>query len=629
MSTIMQINPFDFFVDQDGTALDSGFVWIGEANKDPRQFPVAVYYDSALTIPASMPLRTSDGYVTRNNAPTFLYINGNYSVLVEDKNHVQVFYVQDFFLIGSGSAVSLGDLQNLVDPTKGVSLIPTASRLVTNIAELRTLPKVGGSLSVFVQGYYAKGDGGGGNYYLDASDITSADNGGSIIVAADGGRWKLNPSTSIDVRQFGAKADDGAGAGTNSFAAIQAAITYAVSAKIGEVRLVGKYMIADTLVMDTGIFTQSIVLIGDGATTQIRQTGVGKDAIVFSRTQVLRNSGLRDLAIYCEAAAGHGVNIEYACTVCFFTNVNITVLNPIKSLYAGIWSAFPIGARGCFDTVWEGGDYYLSVAHTAFGFDFVTNGTAFNENVFRNMRCSQSGTVQMFRIISTDNSSYLTNNRFENINFEICKGGGILCYNARGWVMENITFWDTPIYNNHLIYFATNTGLEAISNTLINIQRNGDVLNAGVKDINIQSGQDTVVINCWTPSTSNPAYDWNNKRVTVIGLTLSGETNIGQRVYVNYDNVMTSRASIQTGIPTILQSTNFATITKNGAGSYRFTFLIPRASANAYNAQATLSQTGVALLITTTKAAGFVDVVVTTTGGVATDGGTIDLLITG
>lgn len=606
MSAILLQNGKQAFTDANGHPLAGGRVYFYSPNTST---PKDTWQDSAQTILNTNPI------ILDARGEASIYGTGSYRQVLTDASLVQIW---DQFIPDLTASV-----------TDAVNLFFTkAETIVDNIATLRLLDSTIYK-NVQTKGYYTIGDNGNGSYYFDPTDTTSPDNGGSVIVGLAGARWKLKPTIPVNVRQFGAKADDATGTGTNSFAAIQAAINFAVTNKIGEVEIVGKFMIADTLVMDTGIFTQSIVLRGDGATTQIRQTGAGKDAIVFSRTQVLRNSGLKDLSIYCEATAGHGVNIEYSCTVCFFTNVNITVINPVKSLYIGSWGSFGVGARGCFDTIWEGGDYYLSVAHTAFGFDFITNGTAFNENVFRNLRCSQSGLVQMFRIISNDNSSYLTNNRFENINFELCKGGGILCYNARGWVMENITFWDTPLYTNHLIYFATNTGLEAISNTLINIQRNGDVLQAGVKDINIQSGQDTVVINCWTPSTSNPAYDWNNKRVTIMGLTLSGETNIAQRVYANYDNMMTARASILTGTPTILQSTNLASITKNGAGSYRFTFLIPRASANSYNAQATLSQVGSPLLITTTKNAGFVDVIVTTTAGVATDGGTIDLLITG
>ena len=63
------------------------------------------------------------------------------------------------------------------------------------------------SSDVYVTGYYLSLDGGGGHYKLDSADVTSTDNGGTIIVANDGGRWKLIRQEVISVKQFGAKGD--------------------------------------------------------------------------------------------------------------------------------------------------------------------------------------------------------------------------------------------------------------------------------------------------------------------------------------------------------------------------------------------------------------------------------------
>jgi hypothetical protein len=82
--------------------------------------------------------------------------------------------------------------------------IPTQS--VTSIAGLRTVSSVNVQY-VFVAGYYAPGDGGGGWYSFISTDHTSTDNGGSIIVASDGGRWYLQNSGRLSAKQFGAYAD--------------------------------------------------------------------------------------------------------------------------------------------------------------------------------------------------------------------------------------------------------------------------------------------------------------------------------------------------------------------------------------------------------------------------------------
>ena len=78
--------------------------------------------------------------------------------------------------------------------------------VVTSISNLRNLSKTQNNFA-FVTGYYASHDGGGGAYQYDASDVTSADNGGTIIVASDGGRWKLQHFGTVALEQFGAKGD--------------------------------------------------------------------------------------------------------------------------------------------------------------------------------------------------------------------------------------------------------------------------------------------------------------------------------------------------------------------------------------------------------------------------------------
>lgn len=87
------------------------------------------------------------------------------------------------------------------------------------ISTLRTRT-ISSAPGVFVAGYYAKGDGGGGQYFLDPADCTTADNGGTVIVTTDGGRWKLARTSTLSVRQFGAKGDRV----TDDRACIQAAI---------------------------------------------------------------------------------------------------------------------------------------------------------------------------------------------------------------------------------------------------------------------------------------------------------------------------------------------------------------------------------------------------------------------
>jgi hypothetical protein len=87
---------------------------------------------------------------------------------------------------------------------KGAGMIKRGAQVVGTIAELRDLLKTSASTDAHVTGYYAAGDGGGGLYRYDSTDTTSTDNGGTIIVAADGGRWKLVQIPPTTFRQWGA-----------------------------------------------------------------------------------------------------------------------------------------------------------------------------------------------------------------------------------------------------------------------------------------------------------------------------------------------------------------------------------------------------------------------------------------
>lgn len=213
MSIVMQVNPFEFFVDAAGTPLDSGYIWVGQPNKYSPSFPVVAYYDEAMTIPAAMPLRTSNGYIVRNGSPAFLYINGNYSILVQDRNHRQMYYVPDFLLIGNDSAVPAGDLSNSTDPTKGAGQVGRATRQIHTITELRTVAGRYDGDCVQVTSYYDGwaatliGPKGGGRFVYDAADSTTVDNGGSVIVTSGEHRWKRVNSTTATSSQWGAKGD--------------------------------------------------------------------------------------------------------------------------------------------------------------------------------------------------------------------------------------------------------------------------------------------------------------------------------------------------------------------------------------------------------------------------------------
>lgn len=100
------------------------------------------------------------------------------------------------------AATYVANLSNTTNPLLGSALIPTVGRVVDSIAAIRALPTAG-SKTAFATGYRPSILGGGGPYFQDPTDTTSADNGGTILVAGDGMRWKLQYSGAVCIRQFG------------------------------------------------------------------------------------------------------------------------------------------------------------------------------------------------------------------------------------------------------------------------------------------------------------------------------------------------------------------------------------------------------------------------------------------
>lgn len=156
----VEINPpFQVFTDVDGEPLEDGFIHIGAVNQNPQAVPVAVYWDSALTIPAAQPIRTLGGYPSRSGTPSRMYVSeSEYSISVSNKNGTLIF----------------SDLNNLAGQ------IGQAVFAVDSIVTLLSA-RQDSRYSVDVRGFHPGSDIGGGVFYWDGARAKSAHNGGTII----------------------------------------------------------------------------------------------------------------------------------------------------------------------------------------------------------------------------------------------------------------------------------------------------------------------------------------------------------------------------------------------------------------------------------------------------------------
>lgn len=117
MSIIVE-TPFQNFTGLDGKPLTNGKVYIGQVGTDPTVLAnqIPVFWDEALTIPASQPLTTNAGYIVRFGTPARVYCAGNYSISVKNASNVLVYYLADTETV---TFVSEGELAS----SNGASMI--------------------------------------------------------------------------------------------------------------------------------------------------------------------------------------------------------------------------------------------------------------------------------------------------------------------------------------------------------------------------------------------------------------------------------------------------------------------------------------------------------------------------
>ena len=143
--------PQQIYYDKDGTPLDAGFIYIGQVSQNPETNPVAVYWDSALTLPAPQPIRTLNGYPSRQGVIANIYTASSFSITVKSKRKELVFtssfgnssgsnyalLVFPNYATASAAAATLPDGQqvNVEDEKKRYRVTSGALQYVRNIGE--------------------------------------------------------------------------------------------------------------------------------------------------------------------------------------------------------------------------------------------------------------------------------------------------------------------------------------------------------------------------------------------------------------------------------------------------------------------------------------------------------------
>lgn len=179
---------YPIIVDSSGHPLDNGIVYIGVKGQNAEAYPIQIFYDEDFTIPAPQPLRTINGYFSRNGSPAKIFINGiTCSIIVKDKFKVLQWSDLNYSGISTGNEYN-GLSQNQVNDG------------INSIQDLLAIPNPKDGSRVYVKSYYVGLGKGGGEFVFNKSN-EFVNNGITIFNG-----WK-RVSSDLDTYKAGLKGD--------------------------------------------------------------------------------------------------------------------------------------------------------------------------------------------------------------------------------------------------------------------------------------------------------------------------------------------------------------------------------------------------------------------------------------
>jgi hypothetical protein len=283
-------------------------------------------------------------------------------------------------------------------------------------------------------------------------------------------------------RDFGVKANGVA----DDTAALQAAID-AVSAVGGVLQLPPGRIELSAPLMLSG---KAVVLRGAGRdTTHLRN----RASDMFASSSVQTWWRFKDMSL--RADAGH-VWALHGAAQCHFRHLDVWCYDAGKSIWHQDASAG--GGRTCLENVFELSRLTITPDHTVPAFSLVGSGNI-NCNTFRNLRCTYSGNY-FFHLESTTSQSWLYDNSFRDINFEVTNGGTFRLLSCQNTVIENCHESDLhaqgEITKDLITLGKSAAGPQTWHTAIRSCGRRGGVLAEGVSDIYVGEARHTTIETC-------------------------------------------------------------------------------------------------------------------------------------
>lgn len=289
MTNIQVIPPFEIFTDVNGKPLEDGFLYIGQQSLDPEANPISVFWDEALTQPATQPIRTKGGYPSNAGAQARFYVaQTNYSVRVKNKNGTVISADLDFSSLEGELADENGS--SLV----GFKLHPLTAAVIMAPKIERALLALPVNLWQFVDSITSK---------PDPDDMAT---------------WDWTPAFNAMYRYI-----------SDTYS--QGGLKYGKSAYIPPLQD-GTYLVNDDILIPR----KGIATIGEGSQTSVIEFALGSTAtwgIIAQNEAPSGNMGgtsFMNLGIDCAGVAVGGLNLEDGYDNVIFDDVRISRVHPDK-----------------------------------------------------------------------------------------------------------------------------------------------------------------------------------------------------------------------------------------------------------------------------------------------------------
>lgn len=151
MSSKIQ-TPYPLFSDIDGHPLDAGFIYIGEAGKNPEVYPIPVFWDEDLTIPAAQPARTRNGYLSYYGRAGKLYSSSDQCSITVSNKRGKIIYTDlyaDLAITQNNFSEKLRNLTANVDSVAALLLLDKWDGRTVNVKSFYDGLNKGGGLFIY------------------------------------------------------------------------------------------------------------------------------------------------------------------------------------------------------------------------------------------------------------------------------------------------------------------------------------------------------------------------------------------------------------------------------------------------------------------------------------------------